>query len=638
MADDTAHGRRRLIGAAAVRRRRNPGDPEQAGENDPGGVPGQGLPPLCPGSPSQELPAAPESAPGQDLPPGEDGAPDQGLVIPGIPDNELPDVGEPDDPDDDTEADLRRKLALHIAVHRRRHRRGKPNILVIFGDDVGVENISWYNRGLMGYRTPNIDRIANEGIGFTDAYADQSCTAGRSTFLLGQLTLRTGLTKVGFPGDAHGISAEDVTLASLLKDEGYATAQFGKNHLGDQDQHFPTMHGFDIFQGNLYHLNAEEEPENPDFPADPRYPRPRGVIHAERLPDGPHGARQRYEDTGPLTIERMPGIDDEFMAGATRWIRQAERSNTPWFCWFNTSRMHVWTRLKPESDGVTGLGTYPDGMVEHDGHVGQLLGLLDELGIAEDTIVIYSTDNGAEVFTWPDGGCTPFRGEKNSSWEGGYRVPLVMRWPGHFPAGTECSGIIALLDMIPTLMAAVGNDHVVADLAKGARVDGHRYGPLRLDGYNLLPQLTGDRRAGPWPRHEFIYITDGGEIAGMRWDQWKLLFLVSSGHGLGVWTDPFIVQRMPLLINLRSDPFEAGQYEGMGYPEWYIRRIFLLGGPVHIANALADSMEETPPRLSDLSLFTVDGQVSAVSEALAAVDQVGQLRGIARLLTSAPAD
>jgi arylsulfatase A-like enzyme len=595
------------------------------------GVPGQ-LPEMPPPGPGQELPDHGPGA-GQDLP---DHGPGAG--------QDLPDVGTPDEDETDRERDLRRLLG-HAILARRRERRARPNILVIFGDDIGLSNISWYNRGLMRYRTPNIDRIGNEGIGFATAYADQSCTAGRSSFITGQSTLRTGLTKVGFPGDAFGLSYEDVTLASLLHDAGYATGQFGKNHLGDRDEHLPTVHGFDVFQGNLYHLNAEEEPENEDFPADPRYPRPRGVLHCEARRDAPRGEpRQKITDTGPLTVARMPGIDDEFMDGATRWIRRQEREGNPWFCWFNTSRMHVWTRLKDDSQGKTGLGLYPDGMVEHDNHVGQLLDLLDDLGVAEDTIVIYSTDNGAEVFTWPDGGTTPFRGEKNMTWEGAYRVPLLMRWPGMFPAGVECSDTIALLDFLPTLMAAVGNDHVKDDLAaaRGLKVDGHTY-RNKLDGYNLLPHLTAKtaaerRRAGPWPRREFIYVTDGGEVAAIRFDQWKLVFLISTGHGLGVWTEPFMVKRMPAVINLYADPYERGEEEGMSYPEWYLRHAYLMTGPAQLFAAMAESFTVYPARTADRNLFRVGGKRSPVANTIGAIDRGKQLAGIARLLTSAPVD
>ena len=331
----------------------------------------------------------------------------------------------------------------------------KPNVLVIFGDDIGWFNISAYNHGMMGYRTPNIDRLAKEGAMFTDAYGQQSCTAGRAAFITGQSPYRTGLTKVGLPGASLGLSTEDPTLAEFLKPHGYATGQFGKNHLGDLDEHMPTAHGFDEFFGNLYHLNAEEEPENADYPKDPAFKKkfgPRGVIHSWAQPDG----TQKIEDTGPLTKKRMETVDEEVLAHTLRFIEDNNESGTPWFCWFNTTRMHVWTHLKPESEGVTGLGVYADGMVEHDGHIGQLLAKLDELGILDDTFIVYTTDNGAEAMSWPDGGTTVFKGEKNTSWEGGYRIPMLIRFPRAIEPGTVVNGIVSLEDILPTIMGALG--------------------------------------------------------------------------------------------------------------------------------------------------------------------------------------
>jgi arylsulfatase A-like enzyme len=544
---------------------------QQPAYTPPTGV-GQDLPPVAEGvpgempalTPGQELPPLADGEPGHDLPPAEAGESEQ-------------------------ETRLRRQLAAAIAVRRHRHRT-QPNILIIEGDDIGYWNIRRYNQGIMGYATPNIDSIGEQGITFVDAYADQSCTAGRVSLITGQSPVRTGLTKVGLPGDDLGMG-DDPTLAMLLKELGYTCGQFGKNHLGDQDPHLPTVHGFDVFYGPLYHLNASEEPEDPDFPKDPRYPRPRGVLRCEALGRG----RQSVEDTGPLSVARMPTVDDEFLTEATRWIREQERKKVPWFAWVNSTRMHVWTRLKEESRGVTGLGLYPDGMVEHDKWVGRLLGLLEQLGVAEDTIVIYSTDNGAEVFTWPDGGCTPFRGEKVTTREGGYRVPMLARWPGRFPAGVWSNDIISMLDWLPTLLAAAGNDHVAADLAKGTRVGGERY-QVHLDGYNLLPWLTGDRRAGEWPRHEFLYFTDTGELAALRWDQWKLLFTEQLGHGLGVWTDAFTPLRMPLIINLRSDPTERADEEAIGYGEWFARHMFLMYGPKEAVARFGASFETFPQR------------------------------------------
>jgi arylsulfatase A-like enzyme len=630
-----------------------------------------------------------------------------------------------------------------------RHAADRPNILVIFGDDIGLWNISAYNRGAMGYRTPNIDRIANEGVIFTDAYADQSCTAGRSSFLLGQSPIRTGLYMVGFPGDLFGISMNDPTLANLLHERGYACAQFGKNHLGDRDWHLPTMHGFDRFFGNLYHLNSEEEPEDPDFPEHPRYPRPRGVLRCTRTAGGPVPA-QEIEDTGPLTIERMPGIDEEFLDAAMAWIREQDDAGTPWFTWFNTSRMHVWTRLKAEAEGVTGLGLYPDGMVEHDGHVGQLLDLLDELDLADDTIVIYSTDNGAEVMTWPDGGATPYRGEKASTWEGGFRVPMMARWPGHFAEGTECNGITSMLDWLPTLMHAAGWPGVKRDLRRGAVADGRPW-RAHLDGYDLLPALTGhahgdagqddeahppaddylgyddadaehqadehaahppeppehpedveheihgDDHGGehgpddhghavdahghaasdyevpdshcppasaeggvhlpeaghgeqlpehggdvvPWPRREFFYTGIDGSLAALRFDQWKLHFRFQGRTGFASGQHAAEDLTIPIIVNLRSDPFEAAQEENAaGYIEFMFRKVFLMAGAAAIVGAFAVSLGEWPPNFGDppAAFEVVTGHVAdspVVKRFAGGADHVFK---IAALLRTAEAD
>jgi arylsulfatase A-like enzyme len=503
-----------------------------------------------------------------------------------------------------------------------------PNILVIFGDDIGLANISAYNQGLCGYRTPSIDRIAREGVLFTDAYADQSCTAGRSSFILGQSPIRTGLTRVGLPGDLFGISPNDPTLANLLVDHGYACGQFGKNHLGDRDWHLPTRHGFDVFFGNLYHLNAEEEPENPDYPEHPAYPGPRGVLRCERQGNG-----QTIEDTGPLSSARMPGIDDEFAGAAMAWITAKQTAGTPWFCWFNSSRMHVWTRLKADSEGTTGLGLYPDGMVEHDNHVGQLLDLLDELDAADNTIVVYSTDNGAEVFTFPDGGTTPFRAEKGSNYEGGYRVPMMARWPGHFPAGAQCNGITSMLDWLPTLMAAVGEPEIRRDLITGKVADGRPW-RAHLDGYNLLDNLMG--RRVPWPRREFFYITDDGRISALRYEQWKFLVLEQRAEGFASWADPPIELRMPKITNLRSDPYERAQAESGAYEEWFMRRGFLFAGAGLIVAAFAATLAEFPPRPSEEGAFVHEGETSPLVAAFeGGADDLARLE---RLFATAYAD
>ena len=465
----------------------------------------------------------------------------------------------------------------------------KPNILIIWGDDIGWFNVSAYNQGLMGYKTPNIDRIAKEGMMFTDWYGQQSCTAGRAAFITGQAPIRTGLTKVGLPGAPEGMPEEDPTIAALLKNHGYVTGQFGKNHLGDRDEHLPTNHGFDEFFGNLYHLNAEDEPENVDYPQDPNFRErfgPRGVIRSSA--DG------EIQDTGPLTRKRMETVDEETTAAALDFIDRAHASNQPFFVWWNSTRMHVWTRLKEESQGVTGLGVYPDGMVEHDGHVGMLLDKLDELGIADNTIVMYSTDNGAEVMTWPDGGTTPFRGEKNTNWEGGYRVPTAIRWPGKVPADTVHNGIFAHEDMLPTLMAAVGETDIKEQLKEGGvRAIGRRY-KAHLDGYNLLPTLTGEQEASP--RAEFLYWTDDGDIAGLRYNNWKVVFMEQRAHGFDVWQEPFVTLRFPKLMNLRADPFERADHEGMGYGQWRAERMYALAPAQMFVRNYLQSFEEFPPR------------------------------------------
>jgi arylsulfatase len=447
----------------------------------------------------------------------------------------------------------------------------KPNILIIWGDDIGYWNISAYNQGMMGYKTPNIDRIAKEGALFTDWYGQQSCTAGRAAFITGQSPYRTGLLKVGLPGAKEGLQKEDVTLAELLKAQGYVTGQFGKNHLGDQDAHLPTAHGFDEFFGSLYHLNAEDEPEHPDYFKDPELKKrfgTRGVIHAYAGPDG----KQKISSTGPLTKKRMETIDEEVTAKALDFMERAKKANKPFFLWWNSTRMHIWTRLKKESEGKTGLGIYPDGMVEHDGHVGQVLDKLKELGLEGNTIVMYSTDNGAEKFTWPDGGQSPFRGEKNTNWEGGYRVPTVMRWPGVIKPGTVLNDIFAHEDMLPTLVGAAGEPDIKAELMKGRKV-GNKTFKVHLDGYNLADALAGK---SPSPRKEFFYFNDDGSLVALRYNQWKIVFAEQREHGFNVWQEPFVTLRVPKLFNLRSDPFETADHEGMDYERWRVEHLFLL--------------------------------------------------------------
>ena len=485
----------------------------------------------------------------------------------------------------------------------------KPNILVIWGDDIGQFNVSAYNNGMMGYRTPNIDRIAEEGALFTDWYGQQSCTAGRAAFITGQSPIRTGLTKVGLPGAPEGMKVEDPTIAGLLKPLGYATGQFGKNHLGDRDEMLPTNNGFEQFFGNLYHLNAEEEPENPDYPTDPAFKEqfgPRGVIRSSANADG----TQTIEDTGPLTRKRMETVDEEVTAEALAFMDKAHADGKPFFVWWNSTRMHVFTHLKPESEGVTGLGIYADGMVEHDGQVGQLLAKLDELGIADNTIVMYSTDNGAETFTWPDGGTTMFRGEKNTNWEGGYRVPTIIRWPGVIEPGTVVNDIAAHEDMLTTLLAAAGEPDIKEELLTGKQVGDRTY-KVHLDGYDLLPALKGE---ADWPRREFLYWTDDGSVAALRYDNWKVTFLQQEALGLRVWQDEFEELRAPALTNLRTDPFERAEEENaMGYQRWYMDRMFLIAPAAAFVGDWLQSFREFPPRQKPGS-FNLERVMEAVTE------------------------
>jgi arylsulfatase len=468
------------------------------------------------------------------------------------------------------------------------HAQQKPNILIIWGDDIGQFNTSAYNRGMMGYRTPNIDSIADEGALFTDWYGQQSCTAGRAAFITGQSPIRTGLTKVGLPGAPEGMKTADPTIATLLKAQGYVTGQFGKNHLGDRDDMLPTNHGFDEFFGNLYHLNAEEEPENPDYPKDPAFKKnfgPRGVIHS--FADG------RITDTGPLTRKRMETIDEEVTVRTLDFMDRAARDGKPFFIWWNSTRMHVFTHLKPESEGKTGYGVYADGMVEHDGHVGQLLAKLKALGLDDNTIVMYSTDNGAETFTWPDGGTTMFRGEKNTQWEGGFRVPAVIRWPGVIKPGTVVNDIAAHEDMLLTLVNAAGGTNVAENLRKGMKIGARNY-KVYLDGYDLGPALRGE---APWPRREFLYWTDDGSVAALRYDAWKITFLEQQAEGLKVWQEPFTELRAPKITNLRMDPFERAEHENaMGYQRWYMDRMFMIAPAGAYVGRWLQSFREFPPR------------------------------------------
>lgn len=466
----------------------------------------------------------------------------------------------------------------------------KPNILVIWGDDIGYWNVSANNQGMMGYKTPNIDRIAKEGALFTDWYGQQSCTAGRACFITGQVGFRTGLLKVGLPGAKEGLQARDVTIAQLLKGQGYMTAQFGKNHLGDLDEHLPTAHGFDEFMGSLYHLNAEEEFENADYFKDPalikRY-QTRGVIHSWANPDG----TQKIESTGPLGKKRMETIDEEVTQASLDYLEKAKKADKPFFLWWNSTRMHIFTHLKKQSEGKTGLGTYPDGMVEHDGMVGQLLNKLKELGLEDNTIVMYSTDNGAEEFSWPDGGTTPFRGEKATNWEGGYRVPCAIRWPGVIKPGTINNDVFAHEDMLPTLLAAAGVPDVKEQLAKGMKV-GDKTFKVHLDGYNITDALAGKTSS---PRKEFFYFNDDGSLVGLRYDNWKIVFAEQRSEGFDVWQEPFVPLRLPKIFNLRSDPFEKADKIGIGYNKWRIDRTFLLVPAQQYIGKFLATFKEFPP-------------------------------------------
>ena len=478
----------------------------------------------------------------------------------------------------------------------------KPNILVIWGDDIGQFNVSACNMGMMGYKTPNIDRLGQEGAVFTDWYGQQSCTAGRAAFITGQSPIRTGLTKVGLPGAPEGMKKEDPTIATLLKEQGYVTGQFGKNHLGDRDEMLPSNHGFDEFFGNLYHLNAEEEPEHPNYPKNPEFKKkfgPRGVIHS--YADG------RIEDTGPLTKKRMETIDDEVTSATLSFMEKAKNDGKPFFIWWNSTRMHIFTHLKAESVGKTGLGIFADGMVEHDNHVGMLLAKLKELGLDENTIVMYSTDNGSESFSWPDGGTTMFRGEKNTQWEGGYRVPCLMRWPGVIKPGTVINEVGAHEDMLATLLAAAGNANVKEELLTGKTVNGTTY-KVHLDGYNLLPALKGE---GEWPRKEFIYWTDDGSVAALRYGNWKATFLKQNAHGMHVWLEPFEELRAPLLTNLRMDPFELAHDIGMDYERWFVEHMFMIAPAGAYVAQWLQSFKEFPPRQKPGS-FNLDRVMEAV--------------------------
>ncbi|EKO3372425.1 arylsulfatase [Vibrio fluvialis] len=465
----------------------------------------------------------------------------------------------------------------------------KPNILVIFGDDVGYWNLSTYNQGMLAYTTPNIDSIASEGAKFTNFYAQQSSTAGRSAFITGQMPKRTGLSKVGMPGAPEGISEKDPTIATMLKQLGYATGQFGKNHLGDRDEHLPTNHGFDEFFGNLYHLNAEEEPENVDYPKNPEFRKkfgPRGVIHS--YADG------KIEDTGPLNRKRMETVDGEFLDAAETFIEKQVKADKPFFTWFNTTRMHNFTHVPKEYDGKTGAGFYADGVKQHDDQIGQLLKKIKDLGVDDNTIIIYTTDNGPMINLWPDAGMTPFRSEKNTGWEGAFRVPAMIKWPGHIQPGTTLNGIVSLEDFFPTLLAAAGDDKIKDELLKGKKANGKSY-KVHLDGYNQLPYFTGQTQESA--RKEFVYWSDDGDLLAVRYNQFKMHFAIQEHEsGLDVWKYPFTKLRVPLIFDLSIDPFERGD-TGMGYDRWMYERSYLLGPAIEKVNQIMSTFDDFPPRM-----------------------------------------
>ena len=491
----------------------------------------------------------------------------------------------------------------------------RPNILVIFGDDIGYWNVSAYNQGMMHYKTPNIDRLAHEGALFTDYYAQQSCTAGRAAFITGQSPIRTGLTKVGLPGSPIGLQKQDPTLAELLKPLGYMTFQNGKNHLGDRNEFLPTVHGFDEFFGNLYHLNAEEEPENVDYPKNPSFRAefgPRGVFKCKATSaDNPAPSDPRFgpwgkqvcEDTGPLTKKRMETVDDEFLATTLEEMERSVKAGKPFFIWHNTTRMHIWTHLPPKYEAmVNEKGLYGAGMTQLDDNIGEILKKLEDLGIADNTIIMFTSDNGAEAMSWPDGGTTPFRGEKNTSWEGGYRVPFVIRWPGVIKPGTVVNEIAAHEDWVTTLMAAAGVPDVKEKLLTGYQAGGMTY-KVHLDGYNFMPYFKGEVQEGP--RHEFIYWTDDGEPSALRYNRWKLLFLEQPAHGFAVWETPFVPLRVPKLFDLHADPFERAEYEGIDYSHWRLDRVYLLVPAQAYIGQWLSSFRQFPPRQKPAS-FNLD--------------------------------
>jgi len=519
-------------------------------------------------------------------------------------------------------------LLLLSGVHSiARAQQSKPNILVIFGDDIGQTNVSAYSMGLMGYRTPNIDRIAHEGMIFTDYYAEQSCTAGRSTFITGQATLRTGLSKVGIPAAPVGLQARDVTIAQLLKPMGYATGQFGKNHLGDKNEYLPTVHGFDEFFGNLYHLNAEEEPEDFNYPRDPKFREtfgPRGVLHcwatekddATVQPRWGRVGKQKIEDTGALTKKRMETIDDETSDAAIDFIKRQHDAGKPFFCWMNATRMHLRTHVRAEhrdQPGLTARTEYADGMIEHDNTVGKILKALDDMGLADNTIVLYTTDNGPHMNTWPDGAMTPFRSEKNTNWEGAFRVPCMIRWPGHIKPGSISNEIVSGLDWMPTLVAAAGDANVKDNLLKGTRVGGKTF-KVHLDGFNQLPYLTGQEPHGA--RQGFFYFNDDGDLVAMRYQNWKIVFMEQRAQGtLLVWAEPFTPLRVCKFFDLHADPYERADITSNTYWDWLLSHAYIMYGAQAAAGQFLASFKAFPPSQHPAS-FTIDQAMEKLKQSI----------------------
>lgn len=503
----------------------------------------------------------------------------------------------------------------------------QPNILVIWGDDIGIANLSCYSHGLMGYKTPNIDRIAQEGMLFTDYYGEQSCTAGRSSFITGQSVYRTGLSKVGMPAAPVGMPDAAVTIAACLKNQGYATGQFGKNHLGDLNKFLPTVHGFDEFFGNLYHLNAEEEPEMADYPSEKDFPNykkqfgPRGVLHTWAIntddptedPRWGRVGKQKIKDTGPLTKKRMETCDDEFVLAAKDYIKRQHKEGKPFFVWLNTTHMHMYTHTKKESLGQAGRwqSPYHDTMIDHDKHVGEMLKLLDDLGIAKDTFVMYSTDNGPHMNSWPDSGMTPFRSEKNTNWEGAFRVPMVVRWPGKIKAGSISNDIVQHHDWLPTFLAMAGDTKIGEKLKKGYKANGRTY-KNHIDGYNLVPYLTGKEKHSP--RNYFVYFSDDGDVLGLRYDNWKIVFMEQRCQGtLQVWAEPFVKLRVPKLFNLRTDPFERADVTSNTYYDWFLKRDYIVLAAQYVMGQFVETLKEFPPVQKPAS-FTIEDALSKMSQ------------------------